>query len=82
VQRRLPLTGKVFLSYNLGMRKPNRGRPSMPPGERMDRRIEVRATDAEARLLERAAELAGVKLSDWVRDRLRRAAQRELRGAG
>jgi hypothetical protein len=44
--------------------------------------IQVRLTEAEKAGLADAAELAGIPLSSWVRERLRLAAIRELEGAG
>lgn len=45
-------------------------------------RIEVRATDDEKSAFQDAADLAGVPLSAWVRERLRKAARTELEAAG
>lgn len=42
-------------------------------------RLYVRAIDAEKELLEEAAEAAGLSLSEWIRDRLIRAAKREMK---
>lgn len=58
-----------------------RGRPTIPPHERLTERIEVRATEADRVELEKAAEIAELSLSDWIRDRLQAAAKRELRRA-
>jgi uncharacterized protein (DUF1778 family) len=54
------------------------GRPRKPADERLTERIEVRAEADEKQHLETAAERAGMKLSDWIRDRLKAAASREL----
>jgi uncharacterized protein (DUF1778 family) len=59
--------------------KRTRGRPKKSPDERMVERIEVRADRAEKQRLEEAADIAGLKLSDWIRDRLAAAAAAELR---
>ena len=54
------------------------GRP--PKGAKpQSTRLYVRAIDTEKETLEAAAEAAGMKLSEWVRDRLLRAAKRELK---
>jgi len=58
-----------------------RGRPPIAADDRKTERLEVRADSAEKAQLEQAAELAGMKLSDWIRDRLQTAARRELRKA-
>lgn len=54
------------------------GRP--PVGDKtQNTRLYVRAIDDEKVLLEEAARLAGMSLSDWIRDRLVKAASRELK---
>ena len=58
--------------------KRGRGRPRKPRDEQKSERLEVRADAAEKRQLEEAADKAGMKLSDWIRDRLRTAAVAEL----
>ena len=45
-------------------------------------RIEIRVQEAEKRAFEEAAEIAGIALSAWVRERLRRAARMDLEDAG
>ena len=59
--------------------KRGRGRPRKPADERLTERIEVRADAEEKRQLEIAAELSGVKLSDWIRDTLAKAAAKAIR---
>jgi hypothetical protein len=44
--------------------------------------FKVRLTDLEKRGFQEAAELSGLPLSAWVRERLRRAARVELEDAG
>jgi hypothetical protein len=44
--------------------------------------VEVRMTAEEKRGFQQAAELSGIALSAWIRERLRRAATRELEDAG
>jgi uncharacterized protein (DUF1778 family) len=53
-----------------------RGRPKSEKvkGEYMELRLDV----AEKEAFFKAAEVAGMSLSGWVRDRLRRAARKEL----
>jgi uncharacterized protein (DUF1778 family) len=41
-------------------------------------RLELRLTDAEKELYQRAAEKDGRPLSNWIRDRLSKAAKAEL----
>jgi hypothetical protein len=45
-------------------------------------RIELRVLDTEKRAFEEAADLAGIALSAWVRERLRKAATVELESSG
>ena len=46
------------------------------------RTLQIRLTEAEKTGFEEAAALAGLRLSSWVRERLRLAAIRDLEGAG
>lgn len=45
-------------------------------------RIELRVQGAEKAAFQEAAEIAGIPVSGWMRERLRRAATRELADAG
>jgi hypothetical protein len=47
-----------------------------------DRVLQIRLTDDEKAGFETAAELAGIPLASWVRERLRLAAIRDLESAG
>lgn len=58
-----------------------RGRPPKEPDERKDSHVIVRVGQAERDEIERAAEVAGLRLSDWIRERLMSAAKRERRRA-
>jgi len=66
-------------AHNIRMEdKREPGRP--PVGEKaQNARLYVRAVDSEKELLEDAARQAGMTLSDWIRDRLTKAARRELK---
>jgi len=44
--------------------------------------LQIRLTDAEKQGFQEAADLAGIALSSWVRERLRLAAIRDLESAG
>lgn len=57
------------------------GRPRKRDEERLNERLDVRAASDEKADFERAASIAEMKLSDWIRDRLKAAAKRELRKA-
>lgn len=45
-------------------------------------RLEIRLEPKEKEGFEKAAAIAGLPLSSWVRERLRRAARQELEDAG
>jgi uncharacterized protein (DUF1778 family) len=57
------------------------GRPRKPKGTTKEEYMELRLDAAEKQAFWDAAELSGMALSVWVRERLRRAAQRELEEA-
>jgi hypothetical protein len=65
--------------YHVRMTK--RGRPKNPKGTGKGDYMELRLDAAEKQAFWDAAELAGMALSVWVRERLRRAARRELEDA-
>jgi hypothetical protein len=44
--------------------------------------LQIRLSDAEKQGFQAAADLAGIPLSSWVRERLRLAAIRDLESAG
>jgi uncharacterized protein (DUF1778 family) len=62
--------------------KSRKGRPPKAAAKRKTRYLQVRVTDAEKGVFDRAAELAGIDTSAWVRERLRSIAREELEGAG
>ena len=68
--------------YNFRMEETKRG-PGRPPvrEKTQEARIQLRTLDSEKVEFERAAEFAGITLSQWMRDRLNRAAKRENRRA-
>ena len=55
----------------------SRTRPPLPKNTRMGVRMEVRVAESEKRALVKAASKSGIGLSEWTRDRLRRAAEQE-----
>jgi uncharacterized protein (DUF1778 family) len=61
------------------MEKRTRGRPEIPEEDRKASIVACRVDADERAQLEQAAENADLRLSDWMRDRLKAAAQRELR---
>lgn len=44
--------------------------------------MQFRTSEAEKHTFQAAADIAGIDLSAWIRERLRRAARRELEEAG
>lgn len=70
-----------ILRYKIGMAK-KRGRPVGPSGKAKADKIEVRMEPAEKAAFQTAADLSGLSLSSWVRERLRRVARTELEDAG
>lgn len=57
------------------------GRPPRDPNEGASKIVPIRMTDAEQQRYQQAAHRAGVSLSEWARDRLDKAARRELKRA-
>ena len=52
-------------------------RPTKPPSERRKKALRVRLLPAEDAAIRRAARKAGLSLSEWVRERLLKAAQED-----
>ena len=57
------------------------GRPRKPKGEVLGEYLELRLDVTEKEAFWDAAKLSGMALSVWVRERLRRAARKELEDA-
>jgi hypothetical protein len=75
--------GKNPYTFSIKERKPNnRGRRKNQPGISKEERCEIRMSAAEKQAFSEAAQLDGKKLSEWIRDRLRRTARQELQEAG
>lgn len=58
-----------------------RGRPPKRSEDRKEDYLDVRLEPAEKEAFKLAADVAGLPLSGWVRERLRRIARRELEEA-
>jgi uncharacterized protein (DUF1778 family) len=58
-----------------------RGRPPGATGKAKAQTVQIRMSDAEKLAFETAADLSGLSLSSWVRERLRRNAKAELEEA-
>ena len=59
-----------------------RGAPRKPPGEAKGILMQIRVDAAEKQAFSETAALCGQTLSVWVRDQLRRIAQRKLTESG
>ena len=59
-----------------------RGRPTVDPSKTKSEYLEVRVSVAEKQAFREAADLAGLALSAWIRERLRQVAQKELETHG
>ena len=55
------------------------GRPTRDPAGKPSKLFPVRLTDAERMEYEQAAQRAELSVSEWIRDRLAKAAKRESR---
>src|SRR6266852_3382734 len=73
-----------FFRYNNYMSdiKKRPGRPKKSLHELQTEYLDVRLVLSEKQAFKAAAELAGMPVSTWVRDRLRAAARRELLESG
>jgi hypothetical protein len=58
------------------------GRPRKTPNQVKAEYLELRLAPLEKQAFKQAAEIAGIPLAAWVRERLRRIATRELEEAG
>jgi len=62
--------------------KTRKGRPPKPTEDRKKRYLQVRVTEAEKNAFDRAAEIAHIDVSAWVRERLCALARKELAAMG
>jgi hypothetical protein len=80
-----PLAYSVFRVYTSGMKTTpikRRGR-SLKGSDRIKGiRLDMRLDQAEKDAFRAAAELAGLDMSGWIRERLRQVAKKELENAG
>ena len=77
------MTGTFFVGTNGGMdtKQRPRGRPKKDAGRTKGEYLDIRLEAAEKQAFRDAANLAGLDLSAWVRERLRATARKELEGA-
>jgi len=72
----------MFFVYTIiRMRKKQRGRPPKEAERLRNEALLVRLESSEKEAFKDAADLAGIPLSTWVRERLRQVAVRELENA-
>src|SRR5579859_2151338 len=78
------LTGTFFMGTipDMNTNQRQRGRPKKDPTRAKGEYLDIRLELAEKQAFRDAAELAGLDLSAWVRERLRAVARKELEGAG
>ena len=62
--------------------KKKRGAPKKSPDKAKASLLQIRLGAAEKETFARAAELDGKKVSEWIRDRLRRISRQELESVG
>jgi predicted HicB family RNase H-like nuclease len=71
----------IYCIYNRTMKSKKRGRPPKEADQLKDESLLVRVGPDEKEAFKDAADLAGISLSSWVRERLRRNAIVELQEA-
>ena len=78
------LDSDIFPIYssNMDINKTGRGRPRKDASSAKSESILLRMAPAEKIAFKEAANLAGLPLSAWVRERLRLTARRELEESG
>jgi uncharacterized protein (DUF1778 family) len=64
------------------MKKRAGGAPKKPPEKAKSALVQMRVNPAEKEAFQLAADLDGKKLSEWMRDRLRRDSRQELEATG
>ena len=74
------LDSHVFCPYSGDMRKA--GRPKKQADAVKTEYIEIRCETGEKQSFRDAADAAGMPMSGWIRDRLRRSARKELEDIG
>ena len=74
----------IFWIYNVSMdnTKAKRGRPPKADGQAKSESILLRLDPAEKAGFTEAANVAGLPLTVWMRERMRRIAAEELRASG
>jgi uncharacterized protein (DUF1778 family) len=62
--------------------KRKQGAPKKPPDKAKAALLQIRLSEAEKQAFSEAADLDGKKVSEWIRDRLRRISREELEAVG
>src|SRR5262245_40862287 len=78
------LTSTFFAGtlIHMNAKQRRRGRPKKDPARAKGEYLDIRLEMAEKQAFRDAAEVAGLDLSAWVRERLRRSARQELEEVG
>jgi hypothetical protein len=71
-----------FFVITIPFMKPKRGAPRKKAAISKNELVQIRLNSAEKAAFEQAAILDGKKLSEWIRDRLRRNSREELERLG
>jgi hypothetical protein len=80
VKRESGLTQDFFVITINSMKK-KQGAPKKSAGKAKGELLQLRVNAAEKQAFAAAAELDGKKMSEWIRDRLRRLSRQELEAA-
>jgi hypothetical protein len=78
----IALVFAIYLYYNSGMKTKKRGRPPGSTGKAKNDLLQLRVDELEKEAFQRAADLAGIGISAWARERLRQVCKRELESNG
>ena len=81
VSQELFLTFYVFVT-TIQIMKKKTGAPKKPANKAKGELVQIRLNSAEKQAFQDAADLDGKKLSEWIRDRLRRLSREELEKEG
>jgi predicted HicB family RNase H-like nuclease len=71
-----------FFVGTINSMQKKRGAPRKLPEKAKSEMVQLRLSSAEKQAFALAAELDGKKISEWIRDRLRRVSRQEIETAG
>ena len=66
-KRFFALRKTCYTGITMGEKKPKRGRPKLPKGDRRTVEVHFRARKDEADRMRKSAEEEGLRISDWLR---------------